>query len=570
MTNLLLSLLTVVTKGAQTNFVRKTRRSFPVQEQFLLSLLRAHRKTELGREHKLSEIRTIDQFQERIPIWSYSSYESYVERIARGEPNVLTAAPVIYLNLTSGSTGKQKLIPVTQRSQRISQQASLVSIGFALEALRSFHVNPGESRKLQIGKLLLPVSAHPLGHTSGGIKYGHTSVRDVRLGKFLYQQMLAHPYETLWPVDSLARHYLCLLFALRNRSMRGVAATFPILALQTCKYLEQYADALIQDLEVGAIADWLKLEPQIRVKLERKFSAAPDRAARLREILNREGRLTPKLAWPDLSFIITPRGGTSDFYFERFSPYLGDTPIFGGIYVASEAIFGIYHDFNDDGSILAIDSGFFEFIPEAQWEIEHPKTLLFNEVKLGERYRILVTNYCGLYRYDVGDIVEVVGFYEQAPKLVFRHRRGGVLSSTTEKTTEFHVIQVMVALQQEFGLSLEDFCITLANDMLPAPYLVNIELTPGQTLDNPQVFLAGFDRKLQEANISYALKRPNQSIPPPRLCILAPGSFAIVQQRQLKQGTLDTQLKIPHVSEDRGLLAGLLVEQEVRLAEEYN
>ncbi len=78
-------------------------------------------------------------------------------------------------------------------------------------------------------------------------------------------------------------------------------------------------------------------------------------------------------------------------------------------------MFSIYHSLNDDSSILAIESGFFEFIPEDQWEAEHPKTLLAMEVKPGECYRILVTNYGGFYRYDTGDVVEVVGFYETSP-----------------------------------------------------------------------------------------------------------------------------------------------------------
>ncbi|MBW4573741.1 MAG: GH3 auxin-responsive promoter family protein [Aphanothece sp. CMT-3BRIN-NPC111] len=561
MANFLLPVLTTVARLTKAHFVRQIRQSSAVQEQFLYSLLRAYQDTELGRQYQLREIKSIDRFQERIPILPYSSYEPYIERVARGEPNILTPDPVIYLNMTSGSTGKQKLIPVTKRSQKVAQRANLASIGFAVEALRS--------RGQQIRKFLLPSSAQLLGRTSGGIEFGPTSVRDIRLGKFLYQQTLAHPYETMQPADSLARHYLCLLFALRDASMGGMAANFPMLALRTCEYLEQYAEELIEDLEVGAIAPWLKLEPELRLRLERQLTQAPDRAAQLREVLKREGRLTPKLAWPNLSFIGTARGGTSDFYFERFPTYFGDTPIFGGIYASAEAIFGIYHDFNDDGSILAIESGFFEFIPEAQWEAEHPKTLLFNEVSVGERYRILVTNYCGLYRYDIGDVVEVVGFYNQVPKLVFRHRRGGLLSSTTEKTTEFHVIQVMQTLQREFALSLEEFCVTLSEHDVPAHYLVNIELTPGHTLSDPQAFLDRFDRHLQEIHVSYEVKRRDQ-VPPPRLQILAPGSFAIIHQRLRERGIPETQLKIPHISEDRKFLAGLSVQQEVRLPEDYN
>ncbi|HEY9596649.1 MAG TPA: GH3 auxin-responsive promoter family protein [Cyanophyceae cyanobacterium] len=557
----LLSLLAITTRPAKANFVRKTRQAAAVQEQFLRSLLQAYQGTELGRYYGLSEIKTIDQFRERVPILPYSRYEPYLKRIAQGEPNILTPDPVIYLNLTSGSTGKQKLIPVTKRSRRVLQRAKQASMSFAIEA--------AQHRGLSIGKMLLTSSVQLLGHTNAGIAYGPVSVGDLRLSNFLSRQAFAHPFEALQAADSLARHYVCLLFALRNPQMRMIGANFPVLALRLCDYLESHTDDLIRDLETGAIAPWLKLEPELRTKLEQQWSADPKRAAQLREIVKCEGRLTPKLAWPNLSFIITARGGTSNFYFERFPSYFGDTPIFGGIYASAEATFGVYHDFNVDSTILAIESGFFEFISPDQWEVEQPKTLLPHEVKVGEYYRILVTNYSGFYRYDIGDVVEVVGFYEQTPLITFRHRRGGLLSSTTEKTTEFHVVQVMQRLQQKFNLSLENFCITLSEHEIPAHYLVNIELLPGDTLQNSQAFLMQFDRMLKELHTSYEVKRRDQ-VPPPRLRILEPGSFAIVRQRLLERGIPESHLKFPHISEDRKFLAGLMVKQEIKLPDDYH
>ncbi|MBD1896401.1 GH3 auxin-responsive promoter family protein [Coleofasciculus sp. FACHB-129] len=559
MANLLLPVLTTIAERARANFVKKTRRTSAVQEQLLKELLQAHKDTELGRKYGLRDIRTIEQFQQQIPILPYSSYEPYTERIAQGEKNILTPDPVVYLNTTSGSTGNQKLIPVTQRFQNSLGWANLTCIGFLGEALRS------QDRKF--GKLLVTNTAQITGRTSGGIEYGPGGTGVLRMGKFLYEQLFAHPYETLQAADSITRHYLCFLFALRDRSMRGIGANFPMLILRICNYLERYAEDLIRDIETGTIASWLTLEPELRAKLERQWSANPGRAAQLREILKSEGRLTPKLAWPELSFTATARGGTSDFYFERFPTYFDDIPSFGAVFASAEGTFSIYHDLNNDGSILAIEAGFFEFIPQDQWEVEHPKTLLATEVKAGELYRILMTNYSGFYRYDIGDVVEVLGFYEQAPLIVFRHRRGGILSSTTEKTTEFHATQVMQSLQQEFGLPLEDFCITLSENEFPAHYLVNIELVNGHILSDRLAFLASFDRKLKETNVYYQSKRKDQ-VPPPRLRILAPGSFAKVRQRQVERGIPDSQLKFPHISEDRNFLAGLKVEQEVRLPED--
>lgn len=556
MANFLFPLLTTVASRVKNNFIQETRRTSSIQEQFLLNLLFAYQNTELGRNYKLGEIKTIDQFRNRIPVLPYSSYEPYCDRIAQGEQNVLTNDPVVFLNLTSGSTGQKKLIPVTKKFQNSLRQANLTSIGFVHEALKS--------QGGKFGKLLATNSVQLIGTTSGGIDYGPASVGVLRMGKFVYEQLFAHPYETLQPADSLARHYLCLLFALNNPDLRGIGANFPMLVLRICNYLELYTEDLIKDLETGQIASWLKLEPEFRAILERQIVANPRRAKQLQEIYKSNGILTPKLAWSNLSFVATARGGTSDFYFERFPTYFGDTPGFGAVYSSAEGTFSINHDLNTDGSILAIASGFFEFVPQDQWETEHPQTLLATEVKPGELYRILVTNYSGFYRYDIGDVVEVVGFYEQAPLLVFRYRLGGLLSSTSEKTTEFHVTQVMQELQQKFSVFLEDFCITLSDETIPPSYLVNIELATGETLEDYPGFLTAFDRLLQENHTSYAIKRPDP-IPSPRLRVLAPGSFAIVRQRQLLKGIPDSQLKFPHISEDRNFLSGLKIEREIRL-----
>jgi hypothetical protein len=559
MANFLLPILTTIARRRKAKFLQQTRRTQAVQEQFLLHLLQAYQNTELGLKYGLKDIKTIDQFRSQVPVLSYTGYEPYAERIARGEKNILTPDPVAFLNLTSGTTGTKKLIPVTKRFQNSLKQANLVSIGFLVEAL--------QARGSRFGKLLLTNSAELLGRTAGGVEYGPASVGVLRMGKFIYEQLFANPYETLLISDSASRHYLCLLFALQNPDMTGMAANFPMLVLRTCGYLEKYAEDFIDDIETGAIAEWLKLDPALRLKLERQWQPNPARAKQLREILNREGRLTPKSVWQNLAFVATARGGTTDFYLERFPAYFGDTPVFGAAYASAEGTIGISPDVNTDDTILAVETGFFEFIPQDQWDANHPKTLLAGEVKVGEHYRVLITNYNGLYRYDIGDVVQVSGFYEQAPLLIFRYRRGGLLSSTTEKTTEFHVTQVMQQLQQEFKLTLTDFCITLSDDVIPAYYLVNIELPPGVILSDPQAFLRRFDLRLQEIHINYQLKR-RDIVPPPRLRLLAPGSFLTIQHRQLARGMPDSQLKFPHISEDRNFLAGLQVEQEIRLPED--
>ncbi|MEB3358274.1 MAG: GH3 auxin-responsive promoter family protein [Synechococcales bacterium] len=559
MANLVFSLMEAIAHRAKANFLQQLSQADRVQTAFLRSLLTAHQHTEFGQTYQLGDIHTPDQFRERVPIASYQDFLPAIERMAHGEANVLVADPLIFMNLTSGSTGPKKLIPVTRRSRRAIARANRAAMGFLFDAARR------EGRPL--GKMLFNSSASSMGKTSGGIAYGPVSTSDLRLSNFLYRQVFAYPFEVLQVADSPSRHYLCLLFALGQPHLRVISATFPVLALQLASYLEKYADSLIDDLATGAIAPWLVLKPEQRLKLERQWAAQPQRAQQLRTIFKREGRLTPILAWPGLSFMVTARGGTSDFYFKRFSEYFGDTPVFGGIYSSAEATYGIHRDFNTDSVLLALNSGFYEFIPENQWEVTNPETVLPWEVTPGDRYRIVVTNYSGFYRYDVGDVVEVEGFTGNTPRFTFRHRRGGIISSTTEKTTEFHVVQTLQRLQQEFNLQLEQFCITLAEDVIPAPYLVNIELAAGSHLTQPEAFRQRFDAVLQEVNASYAAKRADHQVPAPRLRILAPGSFAALRQRMIQQGTLESQIKFPLVTENRAWLAGLLVEHEVRAEE---
>jgi hypothetical protein len=90
------------------------------------------------------------------------------------------------------------------------------------------------------------------------------------------------------------------------------------------------------------------------------------------------------------------------------------------------------------GSPLAVDSGFFEFVDGEcvlpAWDLEHGRT-----------YRVLLSNRFGLYRYDTADLVEVVGFTAQAPRLVFKGRAGLATDFCGEKLTEEFVLSCMQA-----------------------------------------------------------------------------------------------------------------------------
>lgn len=342
--------LEIYSSFVRARFNRKTRNLEQAQERFLKQFIKDHQNTEMGRRMGLKTIKTVEQFRSQIPILPYEYYQPLMERIAAGESNILNPDPVVYISLTSGSTGNKKQVPVTQSFQSSLRKADIAAMGFFFAGVKR--------RKLKFGKMLITNSALLQGTTAGGIEYGPVSVGSLRKGQSLFEKTFTLPFATLKIADTFARHYVALLFALQNPNMGGMTSNFPMLILRTCSYLDQHAVDLINDLEKGQIRADLNLSSDLRVQLERQLFASPQRATELRNILKEHGRLTPQLAWPQMSYVCTARGGTSNFYLEQFPTYFGDTPVFGGVFGTAEGTFGVYPDLDTDGSVLALESGF--------------------------------------------------------------------------------------------------------------------------------------------------------------------------------------------------------------------
>ncbi|MEA5463770.1 GH3 auxin-responsive promoter family protein [Leptothoe sp. PORK10 BA2] len=554
-----LSLFSMAAQWQQRAFTRQLPQVQTIQAKFLQKLLKEQQGTALGQALQLHQVSTLEEFRQRVPRWDYDGYAPYFERAAAGERNVVSPLPVQVFNMSSGSTGSRKLVPITQRVKQTRAYANQVAMGYAFEQAQGL----GQS----VGQLLLTTWITPLGQTNGQITYGHVSGNQLRTTpSFVFNRLFVQPYDALLVSDTAARNYVCLLFGLGQERLAYVAANFPLIMLQLCTYLERFGPNLVDDLGRGTISQDIDLAPDLRQRLEARLSPQPQRAKQLHQLLDHQGRLLPRHVWPHLAFLITARGGPSDFYLERFAEYFGNTPVFGGTYSASEAVFGSCCQLDQDGAILALKTNFFEFIAPDQWERDHPTTLLPHQLEIGEYYRVLVTNYSGFCRYDIGDVLQVIDMRQGVPVVVFRYRQGGTLSAITEKTTEYHVSQVMAALQGDsFDLAIEDFCVTLSESLVEPYYILNVELTDTARLSDPKAFLQAFDHKMQQANESYGLKRQKNDITAPQLNVLAPGSFKQLRQQRLKPGALDdAQVKLAHISCDRTLLQDIHITHQFR------
>jgi hypothetical protein len=80
----------------------------------LIKLIRLNEDTEFGRKYSFDKVKSIADFQNSVPILTYDDFLPYIEKVANGEDNILTAEPVLMFEPSSGSTSATKLIPYTQ------------------------------------------------------------------------------------------------------------------------------------------------------------------------------------------------------------------------------------------------------------------------------------------------------------------------------------------------------------------------------------------------------------------------------------------------------------------------
>src|SRR6476661_5570169 len=88
------------------------------QALLLERILRQNRETWFGCKHGFARIHDEREFQNAVPIATYSDFVNDVDRIAAGERNVLTAEDVQLFEPTGGSSSGEKLIPYTPGLRR--------------------------------------------------------------------------------------------------------------------------------------------------------------------------------------------------------------------------------------------------------------------------------------------------------------------------------------------------------------------------------------------------------------------------------------------------------------------
>jgi hypothetical protein len=500
-----------------------------VQNRLLLDVIRRNRNTAFGRDHGFAAIGSLKEYRKQIAIGDYERLRPYVERAAKGEPQVLTDQPVHMFTLTSGSTGAPKLIPVTTASSANHRQLT------RLWYYRAFIDHPG----LFSGKMLGVISPACEGKTAGNIPFGAASGLIYQSSPRWIQNAFALPYEIAEIKDFAAKYYLIMRLALQQRiSFLGTPNPSTILRLVECA--DRAKDAIIKDIRDGTISASCELATSLRQALESRLKKDPERAAELERMADHWGALRPMAYWPELQLIGCWKGGSVGVRLNELSRWFGDgMPVRDLGYMASEAQMTLPISDSGSAGILDVSANFYEFIPESEIGNAHPESLTCAELREGEHYYLILTTPGGLYRYDINDVVRVASFYQRTPLIEFVRKGRDVTNITGEKLHVNQVIHAMAQAQTVAGIAAQHYRVFA--DVAQSRYAFMVEFNGTNPNENAlKQFLAAVDANLSQLNIEYAQKRESERLNAPVLCVMQAGWF---ERKSLQRGGRDTQFK---------------------------
>lgn len=507
------------------------------QTQKLLEIVRANERTKFGIANGFDKVHSYEDFKRFVAPTKYEELEPYVNALRMGEKNQLTAQDPFMFATTSGTTATPKYVPITPK--HLSDYTHAFQI-------HNYHMIQDYPRAAQ-GKFLIIVSNDQEGLTPCGIPYGAVSGLLNRRQSPIIKRHFAIPYETCKLKDVDLKYYLMLRSSI-IKDVTAIVGCNPSSFLLLADQLREHSELLIKDVFDGTISSDYAPPAALAHAFRASQKRDPERARHLQRLLDRDGMLLPKTVWPNISVLCCWKGGPMSFYLERLPESFGDAPIRDFGYMASEGRGSIPIADEGAGGVLALTSHFFEFVDEEQIESTNPTFLMADELKVGGRYYIFFTTNAGFYRYNINDLVEVVGLEGNTPVIKFVRKGLGVSSVTGEKITEE---QVLVALTHSVRqLSLQEICHFTAEVQLgfPPHYVCFVELSAQLPESVKNQFLRLFDQSLRRQNPEYEDKRASRRLGMPEMRIVPGGTYIRLRQQRVSEGAPEAQVKIPLLS----------------------
>jgi len=470
-----------------------------VQAKVLKELMTKGQNTVYGKLHGMSASHSYHQFSQSLPVVNYDRLKPFIERVMRGEQNVLWSSKISWFAKSSGTaSGKSKFIPVS------------------METLDECHY--------KAGKDLVGIYCH--NHPDTGFFTGKGLV----LGGS-HEPVPNNNDAKLGDVSAVMLENLPLIARIFRAPNNNIAVMG-----EWEKKLDIMAETTTAQnmTNMAGVPSWTMVL--------------------LKKILERTGKNKICDVWPNLELYI--HGGVNfEPYRSEFENIIGKDINFLQAYNASEGHFGIQYERNSDDMLLMMDYGiFFEFIPWGEINKEDPKVIPLSDVEVGKHYAILITTNSGLWRYKIGDTVEFTSVHPY--KIKVSGRTKSFINAFGEELIVDNAEKAISAACRETGARIKDYTAgpvyQSVEDKGSHEWAIEFEREP-QCL---QTFTELLDKNLQMVNSDYEAKRyKSLALELPKVHSVPRDTFHNWMRNKRK---LSAQIKVPRLSNDRRILNEIL------------
>jgi GH3 auxin-responsive promoter len=473
-----------------------------VQDEVLKKLLASGRYSEFGQKYAFDDLVNYEDYKKRVPIHTYEQLFPYIERLLRGEQNILWPNEVKWFAKSSGTTNaRSKFIPVTKDALEESHFKGG-------KDLLSIFINNYPDTKIFSGKGLAIGGSYRVNEfdPTNSSNYGDVSA--------VIMQNLP-PWAEFIRTPSLE-------VALMDNWEEKIEK----LAKETTK---------VDVTQIAGVPTWTVLLLQYIMEREKKNSVL--------EI------------WPNLEVFF--HGAVSFAPYKKLFKSLipSEQMKYWETYNASEGFFGIQAEKNSEDLLLMLDYGvFYEFIPMEEFDKEYPDAIGLQDVEVGKNYAMVISTNAGLWRYNIGDTIK---FTSVAPyKIRISGRTKHFINAFGEEVIIENAEAAITTACDQTGAVIDNF--TAAPIFLEKSkrggheWIIEFKSQPNDF----NRFVHVLDDTLRKINSDYDAKRAHDiALIAPTIHSVSEGTF---YNWMKKRGKLGGQNKVPRLSNSREYVEDIL------------
>lgn len=559
-----------------SDFEAITRDAEIVQREILKEILERNSGTEYLQKYNLNgRIDDPQHFKACVPLVTHGQLEPYIQRIADGDTSpILTTDPISVLSLSSGTTsGQPKLVPFHDKLLESTFQIYCISGAYRA---RLFPIKPG-------GRVLEFVYGSRQSYTKGGLLACTATTSIYRSKSFkIYKENIqilgCSPHEVIFGSDSRQSMYCHLLCGLLySNEVQFMSSTFSYSIVDAFRTFEQVWQQLCHDIREGKLSEQITV-PSMRASVSELLKPDPDLADAIYEKCKNIGNwygVIPQL-WPNAKYIISIMTGAMETYLRKLRHYAGNLPLLNSEYGATESWIAANIDptSTPENTIYTVvpNIAYFEFVPlhmhiedrildqsVATAHFIESEPVGMTEVKVGQQYEVVLTTFAGLYRYRLGDVVKVTGFYNSSPQLSYICRKNLLLTINIDKTTEKDLqisVDKATELLKEENVDLVDFTSYADLSTDPGHYVIFWELSDRLNEGILKRCCSIMDETFIDPG--YVGSRKAGTIGPLELRILEKGTFRKIIDYYMGRGGAMNQFKTPRCISSNQMLLDIL------------